>query len=192
MIQEPQSETWPLDRYANYLKLLARLQLDSRLHAKLDASDIVQQTLLQAHQHRGQFRGGSEAEWAGWLRTILANTLAAAVRQFAAGARDVGRERSLEVGLEESTARLESWLVADQSSPSDRVIRHEQSLRLAEALAQLPVDQRTIVELHHLKGLTLAEIAEQLQRTRPAVMGLLFRGLKKLRQLLRGADGEES
>ena len=189
MVPEPMPETWPLERYSSYLRLLARLQLDPRLHAKLEASDIAQQALLQAHAHRQQFRGRTEEEWVGWLRQILANVMGAAARRFATEARDLKRERSLEAGLEESAARLESWLAADQSSPSDRAVRQEQSLRLAEALAQLPEDQRQVVELHHLKGLPLAEIADQRGRTRPAVMGLLFRGLKKLRELLREQDG---
>jgi RNA polymerase sigma-70 factor (ECF subfamily) len=57
-------------------------------------------------------------------------------------------------------------------------------LRLAAALGRLPEDQRQVVELHHLKGLTVAEVAEQMGRTRASVVGLLFRGLKKLRELL--------
>ena len=99
---------------------MARLQLDPQLQAKLDASDIVQQTLLQAHEHRDQFRGASEAELVGWLRTILANTLAAAMRRYLAEARDLGRERSLQDSLAQSSARVESWLAAEQSSPSER------------------------------------------------------------------------
>jgi RNA polymerase sigma-70 factor (ECF subfamily) len=181
---ESQAELWSLDRYRNYLRFLARLQLDPRLLAKLDASDVVQQTLLQAHAHKDQFRGQTEAEWLAWLRKILANSIAAAARQFAADGRDLGRERSLEAGLNESSARLEGWLAADQSSPSERADRSEQSRLLADALAMLPLDQQRVVELHHLQGLSLAEIAQQLNKSRPAVMGLLFRGLKQLRQLL--------
>lgn len=189
---ELQPELRSLDRYRNYLRFLARLQLDPRLLAKLDASDVVQQTLMQAHANKDQFRGQSEAEWLAWLRKILANSLAAAVRQFAADARDLGRERSLEAGLDESSARLEGWLAADQSSPSERADRSEQSRLLADALALLPADQQRVIELHHLQGLSLAEIAEQLGKTRPAVMGLLFRGLKQLRQLLaRPGDGRQ-
>lgn len=64
-------------------------------------------------------------------------------------------------------------------------------LRLAAALAQLPRDQREVVELHHLQGLAVAEVAAAMGRSRPAVVGLLFRGLKKLRELLRDAgEGE--
>jgi RNA polymerase sigma-70 factor (ECF subfamily) len=163
---------------------LARVQLEPRLRAKLDASDIVQDALLQAHEHREQFRGRTEAELAGWLRAILANTLTAAARRYAADARDLGRERSLQDSLARSSARIEGWLAADQSSPSERVMRVEELFRLASALEQLPPDQREVIELHHLKGWPITEVAEAMQRTKPAVMGLLFRGQKKLRQLL--------
>jgi RNA polymerase sigma-70 factor (ECF subfamily) len=173
-----------LERCREYLRMLARLQLSPKLHGKLDASDVVQQTLLSAHANRGQFRGQTEAEFLAWLRQILANHLAGAVRRFGAGVRDIGRERSLEAKLEDSTARLDAWLAADQSSPSQRVMREELHIRLADALGKLPEDQRVAVELHHLKGRSVAEAAEQMGRTKTAVVGLLFRGLKKLRQIL--------
>lgn len=174
----------PLGRYRDYLRVLARLQLRAGARAKLDASDIAQQAILHAHANRGQFRGTTEAEWLGWLRAILANTLAAAVREFSTAARDLTRERSLEDELERSSVRLERLLAADQSSPSEGAVRGEELLRLAAALARLPDDQRRVVELHHLKGLTVAEVATEVGRTRPAVVGLLFRGLKRLRELL--------
>ena len=90
----------PLEGYRDYLRLLARTQMGPRLQAKLDASDIAQQAILQAHQARGPFRGTTEGERLAWLRAILANVLAAAARRFEARARDVGRERSLEAELE--------------------------------------------------------------------------------------------
>src|SRR6516165_1333782 len=100
-----------LERYRSSLLLLARIQLDRRLQAKVDASDLVQQTLLKAHQNRGQFRGGTDAELAAWLRAILARQLVDVARKF--GHRLDGRERSLEAALEQSSARLERWLAAE-------------------------------------------------------------------------------
>jgi RNA polymerase sigma-70 factor (ECF subfamily) len=179
----------PLERYRDYLRLLARIQLSPRLQTKVDASDIVQQTLLEAHKCRGQFRGQTEAERLAWLRAILANVLAAAARRFAAGARDLARERSLEAEVDLSSSRLEYLLAADQTSPSERTVRGEDLLRLARAMASLPADQRQVVELHHLKGMPLTEVAALMGRSRPAVAGLLFRGLKKLRELLPDGEG---
>src|SRR5262245_30287466 len=158
----------PLEGYRDYLRLLARLQLSPRLRAKLDASDVVQQTLLQAHDNRGQFRGATEAEWLAWLRSILANTLAGAARRFGAEARDLGRERPLEAELEQSSSRLEALLAADQTSPSEQAVRGEEVLSLTRALASLPPDEQAVVELRHLKGVAVGEIARLLGRSRPA------------------------
>jgi RNA polymerase sigma-70 factor, ECF subfamily len=171
-----------LERYRSYLLLLARIQLDRGLQAKLDPSDLVQQTLLKAHQHRGQFRGGTEAELAAWLRAILARQLVDVARKF--GPRLDGRERSLEAALEQSSARLEGWLAAEGSSPSRRAERQEQLLRMAEGLAGLPDDQRIALELRHLQGLPIADVAREMGRSTAAVGSLLYRGLKALRDFL--------
>jgi RNA polymerase sigma-70 factor (ECF subfamily) len=173
-----------LERHRDYLRLLARLHLHPRLQSKLDPSDIVQQTLLKAHQNLGQFRGQSEGELAAWLRRILANTLADAAREFGGAKRDLALEQSLEAALQHSSARLEAFLNPEPSTPSAQAMRQEELLRLAGALARLPEDQRTAVELHYLQDCTVAEVAEHLGRTERAAAGLLRRGLKKLRELL--------
>jgi RNA polymerase sigma-70 factor (ECF subfamily) len=175
----------PLERFRDYLRLLARLQLDARLQAKLDASDLVQQTLLKAHQGLGQFRGQTAAEQAAWLRQILANTLANAIRDFARGKRDVNLERSLEASLTDSSARLEAWLISKEDSPSQHAERNEQLLKLAEELAHLPEIQREVLLLRHCQGWSLAEIGAHLGRSRAAVASLLRRGLQQLRGQLR-------
>ncbi|WP_232055914.1 sigma-70 family RNA polymerase sigma factor [Tuwongella immobilis] len=177
------------EHYADYLRMLARSQITSRLQAKLDASDIVQQTLLQAHRNQHQYRGQTEAEWVGWLRVILANVLATELRKFHTQARDPAREMSIEASLDHSASRFDNLLAADQTSPSERAGRSEQRLQLARALAQLPNDQREVIERHHLMGWTIAEVAEQMQKSKPAVVGLLFRGLKRLRECLSDQEG---
>ncbi|HEV8063005.1 MAG TPA: sigma-70 family RNA polymerase sigma factor [Gemmataceae bacterium] len=188
MTQTTKAPQWEFERFRNYLRLLARLQFDPRLQGKLDPSDVVQQTLLQAHQARDQFRGQTGAEQAAWLRQILARTLANAARDLGRARRDAGRERSLEAAVEESSARLEGWLASEQSTPDQRTEKNERLLRLAEALEQLPEAQREAVVMHHLRGLSLAELAKHLDRKEGAVAGLLHRGIKKLRELLRDLE----
>jgi RNA polymerase sigma-70 factor, ECF subfamily len=173
-----------LDRYRNYLRLLARVQLGARTGGRMDPSDLVQQTLLEAYQKREQFRGASEGERAAWLRTILARNVADAMRAQGRLKRDVSRERSLERELAESSARLGDWLAAEGPSPSEYAQRHEQAIRLADALVHLPIDQREALVLHYWQGCSLAEVGAHLERTTSAVAGLLKRGLKNLREQL--------
>ena len=173
-----------LEPYRKYLWVLAQVHLDPRLRGKLEAADVVQQVLLRACVGLDQLRDRAPPVVAAWLRKILARTLADAVRDFERARRDIDRERSLEAALDRSSVRLEAWLAADQSSPSERAARNEDLLRLADALCALPDDTREAVVLKHCRDWTLAEIAAHLGRTPAAVASLLHRGLKQLRSLL--------
>ena len=177
-----------VERFREYLRVLAGMHLDPRLRGKLDPSDVVQQTLLEAHARRDQFRGTSEAELAAWLRRMLANNLADALRGFRCAKRDLRLERSLEEAVDQSASKIEGWLVAEQSSPSEQAMKNEQLLRLTSALVRLPDAQREAVTLHHLQGCTLPELAARLGRSETAVAGLLHRGLVKLRELMGASE----
>ncbi len=170
-----------LEQYRNYLKLLADLQLSPRLRVKEGASDIVQQTMLDAHQDLAGFRGKSEAELRAWLRMILTNNLLTLARRYGTLKRATGREVTLQHQLEKSSALLHHNLVAEQTSPSEALIKKERSEQLAEALLKLLEDERSAVILKHYHNWSVAEIAQHLGRTQEAVAGLLRRGLKKLR-----------
>ena len=185
------TETDPtaIECFRRYLVALARIQISARpwLATKLDASDLVQQTLLKAHDAREQFRGDTPGEMAAWLRQILSRTLSNELRAYGQARRDTGAERSLEPDVDASSRRLDAWLAADQTSPSGRAEQGEKLTSLAAAVESLPVDQREVVLLKHCHGLTLAELAARTGRTPAAVAGLLRRGLEQLRHLL----GEE-
>jgi RNA polymerase sigma-70 factor (ECF subfamily) len=178
------TEAPDLERYRAYLRLLAGARLDPRLRAKLDPSDLVQQTLLEAYQGLDGFRGRSAEEMAGWLRQILARNLANALRDFRRDKRDVAREQDLEGLLRDSSARVEAWLAAEQSSPSARAERQEEAVRLAAALEELPPAQREVVVLRYFHGWSLPEIGRHVGRSASAVAGLLHRGLQQLRARL--------
>lgn len=176
-----------VEQYRSYLLLLARMQLDARPQTKVEASDVVQHTLLEAHQKREQFTG-DEDSFAAWLRTALANNIRDALRRARRQKRDMSRERSLEAAIEQSSARLGACLAAAQSSPSRQAVRSEELLRLSDALLALGDAQREAVVLHHLQGWTLNEVAAHLGRTDAAVAGLLHRGLRRLRELMNPSD----
>jgi RNA polymerase sigma-70 factor (ECF subfamily) len=184
MIQEGVSDENALERCREWLRALAEAHLSPRLRSKFDPSDVVQQTLLTAYEKIDQFRGCSDPELLGWLRQILRNHIAMACRRFRAAARDIRREQPLAAVAPEDSGGWGGCLRVDQSSPSQCLTRQEQLHRLTVALARLPDDQRRAVELHHLEGCTVAEVAERLGRSKPAVVGLLFRGMRSLRSLL--------
>ena len=192
-LQNPRDSA--LRRYRDYLLILARGQLDPQLCGKLDASDLVQQTLLEAHQQWDQCAGQSDQERAGWLRQILLNNLIDAMRYLRRGVRDIDRECSLNAAIEKSSVRLEAWLAKERSSPSEQAIEHENAVRVADALAKLPEAQREALVLQHWHGWTLAQIGTHLNRTPAAVAGLIKRGIKQLRVLLQepesGVDNEQ-
>lgn len=189
-MDQSQDTLVPLEQWRPYLWALARMQIEARFQAKIDAADIVQQTMLEAHRGRSQLRGESDDELRGWLRRIMARNLADEVRKFRRGKRDVGLEQSLQAALTNSSLRLEHYLDAGISTPDHHAMRNEQLIRLAAALESLPDDQRRAVTLHHLQGKTAAEIATELERTEIAVAGLLRRGLKRLRELMQEVDEE--
>ena len=180
-----------LERFQDYLHLLTRLQFDPRWQGKVDLSGVVQQTLFEAQRAWEQLRSWDEARQMAWLRRALAHNLTDEVRKLGTARRDAALEQSLNQALEESSARLESWLADGHSSPSERAARNEQLLALASALAQLSPDQRTAVELRYLHGCALEEVAGRMGRSKEAASKLLFRGLKRLRQFLEESSHDE-
>lgn len=182
MTRDDLDDSHPLEAYREYLRLLAGVQIGPELRGRVDPSDVVQQTLLAAHRHRHAFRGASVAEFKGWLRAILANGLALELRKLGRHEDRLGTR--LEAELEASSLRLEMWLVEERSSPSERAERAEELLRLADAMARLPEDQRTALELRHLQGLSVPETARRMGRTPGSVAGLLRRGGQSLRELM--------
>jgi RNA polymerase sigma-70 factor, ECF subfamily len=178
------SEAGRFERLRDYLRLLAQIQLGSSATNRIDPSDIVQQTLMEAFEKRDQFRGATSEEHVAWLRRILAHNVADVLRAQGRQKRDASRARSLEQQMEESSARLGDWLVREQSTPSEHLQRHEQAVLLADALARLPARQREALVLHYCQGCSLAEIGVSLVRSKAAVAGLLKRGLKHLREQL--------
>jgi RNA polymerase sigma-70 factor, ECF subfamily len=176
---------WSLERYRPLLRLQARqLQLDPRLKQQWDSSDIVQDAYCLAIAKRDQFRGTTEGELICWLQQILANIVKDKIDAANAGKRNIGRAQSLDEAITESHVRLEAFLAAEQSTPSEQAERGETLVRVAAALDQLPEDQRDVIIHHHLHGAPVAEIAKRMGKTKKAVAMLLYRGKRRLHELL--------
>lgn len=173
-------------RYRSWLGLLARLQVESHLQGKFDASDLVQQTMLAACRDAQAFRGTSEVELLAWLRQILAHVLAHEIRRYrGTQQRQVDLEIALEQELGASSRRLNEILAAPDSSPSEQAMRHEAEVRLADVLASLPDDHREVILLRNMEGLPHEEVARRMDRSVGAVRMLWVRALTRLREELK-------
>jgi RNA polymerase sigma-70 factor (ECF subfamily) len=167
------------------LRRLAERQLSGRVAVRVNASDVIQQTFLEAHRSFLQFAGQDARELAAWLQGILAHKAGGAIRDHAVlQKRDVRRERSID-DSKGGAAVLKQGLDAGISSPSQKAIRQEDAQRLTQALEALPDDQREAVQLRHLEGWALADIARRLGRTPGATAGLIKRGMQALRRGLK-------
>jgi RNA polymerase sigma-70 factor, ECF subfamily len=190
MDRSPPAPGFDQEPFRDYLHYLARSQLPAGLTGKVDLSGVVQQTLLEAVQAGDRFPGGDRAQQTAWMRRALAHNLRDEIRKVVGRGRKPIHLQSLEQAIEHSSARLELCLRSEEPSPATQAARAEQALRLAAGLARLPEVQRRAIELHHMRGMQLAEVGEALGRSREAVAGLVFRGLKRLRQLLGDEEGE--
>jgi RNA polymerase sigma-70 factor (ECF subfamily) len=170
------------------LHRLAERQLLGRIAVRVDASDIIQQTFLEAHRSFRQFAGADARELAAWLQRILDHKVAGAIRDHTLlQKRNLRRDQSMD-DSHGGLASLKQQLDAGLSSPSQKAIRGEEAQQLAQALAVLPDDQREAVRLRHLKGWALADIARHLGRSPAATAGLIKRGMQVLRRRLRRDD----
>jgi RNA polymerase sigma-70 factor (ECF subfamily) len=172
-----------LEQCRPYLKMLARVQIGRQLRSKLDDDDLLQETFLRAHRTISRFRGTSREAFLAWLRGILAHVLADQIRRYhGTGQRDPRLERELEQELERSSEGFARALAAPTSSPSQRALRHERAVRLAEALERLPAASREVLILRHFQDLSFPEIAHRMDRTLDAVKNLWIRALARLRR----------
>ncbi|WP_437205231.1 sigma-70 family RNA polymerase sigma factor [Planctomicrobium sp. SH664] len=180
-----------IEPYRQYLKLLARMQIGPKIRGKADESDIVQETFLNAHCSFPEFQGETEGQLVEWLRSILAAKLAELFRRYlGTQQRDVRLEREIGEAMGQSTmimgAGFAVGLISPESSPSHRASRHEEAVRLADALSRLPGDYREAIVLRNLEGLPFKQVAERMGKTEASVEKLWLRGLAKLREQLGG------
>src|SRR6476469_3368224 len=157
-----------LTLYRNYLTILATTQLDARLRRRISPSDLVQEAMLGAYRDFTKFRGNSERELLAWLRQILINCLHHAYEaHIQAGRRDIRRDVTLDDmnrALDRSVVRLAHVLADQGPSPSGPARERERAVAIADQLAKLRPDDRDVIVLRNLQGLSFEEIAARMER----------------------------
>ena len=152
----------------NYLAIVARAEIGRSLQAKVDASDLVQQTLLDAHRGLTNFRGQTEGEWLGWLRQILNHNAADFVRHYRETAkRNVGHEVRIGPADSRQSGAAPFEPAAPGETPSELVVRREAELQMADAIVALPDDYQEVILLRNFERLPFDEVAQRMGRSRP-------------------------
>ena len=173
------------ERCRTYLGVVARAQVEGWMRAKVDPSDLVQQTMLEAYRGFDGFRGTTEAEWLAWLRRILNHNATDFVRRYRGTQK---RQAQKEVPLRVSVAGRSNEFLRDPAdpgeTPSELVSRREREIEVAEAIDRLPEDYQKVIFLRNLQRLPFNEVARQMGRSRPAVQMLWLRALRKLQTML--------
>ncbi len=172
----------------SYLGLVARSQVETWLRRKVDASDLVQETMLEAYRDFDRFDGRTEQEWLAWLRKILAHNAADFVRRYRGTAKRAAQREVPFRDPNDSAARGAAEPAAPQATPSQEFLQLDVELRLAAALAELPPDYQEVVLLRNLQRLSFNEVAERMDRTRPAVQMLWMRAIRKLQTVLEDVE----
>ncbi|HBE70853.1 MAG TPA: RNA polymerase subunit sigma-70 [Planctomycetaceae bacterium] len=169
-----------LEDYRAYLTVLAQRYLDNRLKGRLDAADVVQITFLEAQRDIGAFRGHHIEELLGWLRHILRNNVSSAhQRHLQTQKRSAKREVSN--SPTDSRPAFTDVAPAELTTPSQRMMRDEAAVYLANCLEEIPDTQREAIRLRYVEGCSLKEISAKMGKSEMAVAGLLKRGLQALR-----------
>jgi RNA polymerase sigma-70 factor, ECF subfamily len=180
-----------LNMYRPYLLATARARLEIRLKAKAAPSDLVQETVAEAHQAWSQLKKKpeSEEEVRAWLRNILLERLKALRRRYyRAECRSLRRERSLDEG--ESKKLFEQLIAGNSETPSERFDREALVDRLREALDRLPPANRQVILWRNRDGWPFAKIGKRMDRSADAARMLYNRSMRLLKKALEVNDGD--
>jgi RNA polymerase sigma-70 factor (ECF subfamily) len=174
-----------LQQLRPWLLDMARQQIDPRLRARLDESDLVQQTCLSIHRQMVRFDGSDPAQFMAWLKLVHENNIKNAARdQLKRQKRAAGREQSLASLADLPAAALEP-------SPSGQLAHLLEMNELTVHLESLPDQERKALQLRYFDGLKLSEVAERMGITKDAAVWLIQCGLKRLRRKMGTSDSSD-
>ena len=172
-----------LEKCRQYLLLVANRELDADIKAKVGPSDLVQESLMEAHQAFDRFHGVTEANVLAWLRRILLNNIANVREHYrSTGKREIGREVPLFDILD---SPIGEKLVDREPSPSNNAVVRERNTELELALTELPESYQEVLRLRHQESCTFEEIGQRMGRSPEAARKLWARGVEHLKQILK-------
>jgi RNA polymerase sigma-70 factor (ECF subfamily) len=180
------------ERHRDRLRRMVELRMDTRLHGKIDASDVLQDGFLDLAKRVESYLREPRLPVFLWLRRVVSDRLALYHRRhLGTGMRDAGREVSLyrDPLPQASSAALASMLLGRLTSPSDAAVRAELILQVQEAINSLDPLDREVVALRHFELLTRVETAEVLGITEEAGAKRYIRALKKLKTIMAAMPG---
>lgn len=162
-----------------YLTLVAEREMDPALRAKEGASDLVQETFMEAQRAFARFHSSSKEEFLAWLRTLLLNNVADFRRRYrGTEKRAADREVALEAGT--SSRDWRGNLAAAIATPSGEFVQRETLERVQQALERLPEDYQQVVKYRYLEERSFEEIAQLMGRTSNATRKLFARAIERL------------
>lgn len=169
-----------VDPYRDQLRSRVQRQVSGKIQCRADASDVVQDALLDALRHIGTFRGNTELEFLNWLLTICSTWAAKTIQiHVRTQKRSLNSEQLMGVH-DRGDAHLGGAVTS--STASQKVVQQEDEQQLAHAKARLTDRERTVIELHFEQGLPIAEVSQRVDSSYDAVVGLLTRAMRKLRR----------
>ena len=171
-----------LERYRDYLLVIAHAELNVELRAKGGPSDLVQETFLDAQRGFRRFHGHTKEELLRWLREIMENNVVDFGRRYRTASRQIRQERRLDLRRKHDDATANQPL--DLYSPEDALIEGEQQQLLRSAIERLAPDHFEVVKLRHIEGRSWSETAAAMNRSVDAVQKLWMRALERLRKEL--------
>ncbi|HRX78754.1 MAG TPA: sigma-70 family RNA polymerase sigma factor [Pirellulaceae bacterium] len=172
-----------LDEFQGFLHYVTEQEVGPLLRKRLDGQDIVQQANLQAVKYFSQFQGSTAEEFTAWIRQVLRSVISNAVRDHGAAKRDIKKEQPFRQA--NNNASVSWWEpAASQTTPSQRVVKGEEAIRLTNAVQQLPPAQREAVRLRHFHNFTFKQIAEHMDCKLSETMRVYRLGMESLRRTL--------
>jgi RNA polymerase sigma-70 factor (ECF subfamily) len=182
-----------LEQHREAIRRAISLRLDPALARRVDASDIVQDVLLEANQRLREYLKNPTLPFAVWLRHLAKDRLIDAHRfHRQAQRRSLDREQhaATPAWAADSTVQLLANLLDPERTPASQAIQQEMERKLTAAIAALDEDDREVIWMRHYEGLGNQQVAEALGLTEPAASMRYLRALRRLRAELVGEPAE--